>query len=252
MLKKFYEKNEILIAIILIVAYVLLASLGDYFSELIGIAKVITFPILLIFSALVFLFIKINGLTKKYGFCKSGISPVRMLFYLPLIALLTANFWFGAAINYSTLETILFILSMFCVGFLEECIFRGFLFVAMEKNVGAIPAIIVSSVTFGIGHIVNLINGSNTELLANLLQVMYAVATGFAFVLIFYRTKSLIPCIITHCLFNSFSAFINTAAITPTLDIISSIIITVISSGYALYLALAFKNKKSVENTDNL
>ena len=99
---------------------------------------------------------------------------------------------------------------MLCVGFLEELIFRGLLFNAMLKN-GKNSAIIVSSVTFGVGHIINLINGSGAELLPNLLQVVYAIAVGFMFMMIYYRTKSLLPCIITHGVFNALSAFISIA-----------------------------------------
>ena len=48
---------------------------------------------------------------------------------------------------------------MLCVGFAEEVIFRGFLFRAMEKD-NVKTAIIGSSVTFGLGHVLNLVNGS--------------------------------------------------------------------------------------------
>jgi membrane protease YdiL (CAAX protease family) len=126
---------------------------------------------------------------------------------------------------------------MFCVGFLEELIFRGLLFQAMAKD-GVRSAIVVSSVTFGIGHIVNLFNGSGAELLPNLLQVMYAVAVGFTFVMIFYRTKSLVPCIITHSVFNGLSAFANKAAETMQRQVISGVLLAVIAGGYAWYLAL--------------
>ena len=166
-----------------------------------------------------------------------------MLFYAPLFILLTANLWYGAAMNLSPLETVLYILSMFCVGFLEEMIFRGLLFQAMVKN-GVRAAIIVSSVTFGIGHIVNLINGSGAELLPNLLQVVYAIAIGFAFVMIYCKTKSLMPCILTHSIFNGLSAFANQAAMTPQREIVSGILLAVIGGGYALYLGLAVKEDK--------
>jgi membrane protease YdiL (CAAX protease family) len=134
---------------------------------------------------------------------------------------------------------------MFCVGFLEELIFRGLLFQAMAKD-GVKTAIIVSSVTFGIGHIVNLVNGSGAELLPNLLQVMYAVAICFAFVMIYCRTRSLMPCIIVHGIFNGLSAFANEAVMTPRRQIISGILLAVIAGGYALYLVFAWQE----ENTD--
>ena len=136
----------------------------------------------------------------------------------------------------------LYILSMLCVGFLEEMIFRGFLFNALVRD-GVKSAIIISSVSFGIGHIVNLVNGSGAELLPTMLQVVYAIAIGFAFVMIYYKTKSLLPCILTHSILNSLSVFANEEIITPQKQIIFSILIALIAAGYALYIALAVKEK---------
>ena len=241
-MEKLYKKSEIWFAVTWIIAYVVLASTGDNISADIGILKIVTLPILIILSVMLFLFVKRNGLSKKYGLCKSEIPASKMLYYIPLLILLTANLWYGVAMNVSPLETALYILSMLCVGFLEEMIFRGFLFNAMAKN-GVKSAIIVSSVTFGIGHMVNLFNGSGAEFLPNLLQVIYAVAIGFTFVMIFCKTKSLIPCILTHSIFNSLSAISNEAVMTLQKQIVSGIIITIISGGYALYIALAVKEK---------
>ena len=240
MIREFYDKNELGFSIIWIIAYCILASIGDNISDELGIAKVITLPILLVLSLILFLFIKRNNLTEKYGFCKADIAASKLLFYIPVIILLTANMWHGFRVNMSLFETILYILSMLCVGFLEELIFRGLLFNAMLKN-GKNSAIIVSSVTFGVGHIINLINGSGAELLPNLLQVVYAIAVGFMFMMIYYRTKSLLPCIITHGVFNALSAFANETGLTSKEQIISCILITLISGAYALYIALEIK-----------
>ena len=243
MLKKLYEKSEIWFAVAWIIAYVVLASAGDNISAGLGIEKLVTLPILIAMSAVLYFFVRKNGLAEKYGLCKPRLSAAKMLYYIPLLVLLTANLWYGVALNRSPVETALYILSMFCVGFLEEMIFRGLLFKAMAKN-GVRSAVIVSSVTFGIGHIVNLFNGSGAELLPNLLQVVYAIAIGFAFVMIYCRTKSLLPCILTHSIFNGLSAFVNEAAMTPQREIISGILLAVIGGGYALYLGLAVKEDK--------
>jgi len=240
MLKKLYNKSEIRFAVIWIIAYVVLASAGDNLSLDWGISKIATLPVLIALSVILYLFVKNNGLTEKYGLCRPQISSAKMLFYFPLIVLITANLWYGVALNQSPLETLLYILSMFCVGFLEEMIFRGFLFNAMVKD-GVKSAIVVSSVTFGIGHIVNLVNGSGARLLSNLLQVMYAIAIGFAFVMIYYKTRSLVPCILTHSIFNGLSAFANEAAMTPQREILSGVLLVAIAGGYALYIALAVK-----------
>ena len=240
MLRKLYEKSEIWFAVAWIIAYVVLASIGDNISADLGIEKIVTLPVLIALSAILYFFVRKNGLTEKYGLCKPRLPAAKMLFYAPILVLLTANLWYGAAMNLSPLETVLYVLSMFCVGFLEEMIFRGLLFKTMAKN-GVRSAIIVSGVTFGVGHIVNLINGSGAELLPNLLQVVYAIAIGFAFVMIYCKTKSLMPCILTHSVFNGLSAFANEAAMTPQREIVSGILLAVIGGGYALYLGLAVK-----------
>ena len=244
MIKKLYEKSEIWFAVVWIIAYTVLASIGDNISVDIGIIKIVTLPILIILSAILFIFVKKNGLSEKYGLCKPEIPASRMLFYIPLIVLMTENLWRGVTMNDSPLEALLRVLSMLCVGFLEEMIFRGFLFNAMVKD-GVKSAIIVSSVTFGLGHIVNLFNGSGAELLPNIIQVIYAVAIGFAFVMIYYKTKSLLPCIVTHCLVNATNTFANESTATSQSIIIKCAVITIIAGGYALYITLMVKDKET-------
>ena len=246
MLKKLYEKSQLVFALAWIIGYVVLASTGDNISADLGIDKVVTLPILIAMSGVLYFFVSKNGLTEKYGLCRPQLPAAKMLYYIPLLLLLTANLWYGVALNQSPLETVLYILAMFCVGFLEELIFRGLLFQAMAKD-GVKSAIIVSSMTFGIGHIVNLVNGSGAELLPNLLQVMYAVAIGFAFVMIYCRTGSLMPCILVHSIFNGLSAFANEAVMTPRRQIISGVLLAVIAGGYALYLAFAWKEEIDVQ-----
>ena len=161
---------------------------------------------------------------------------------MPVFIMLTANLWYGVTLNYGALETTLYILAMLCVGFLEEIIFRGLLFEAMRKdNVKA--AIIVSSVTFGIGHIINLINGSGAELIPNILQVVYATAAGFMFVMMYYKSKSLLVCIATHGIFNALSVFANEVNATNEMRILTAFLLTVITGSYALYLAFSMKGR---------
>ncbi len=89
---------------------------------------------------------------------------------------------------------------MINVGFIEEVIFSGFLFKMMAKE-NVKRAMIVSALTFGIGHIVNLLNGA--EFVSTIMQVCYAVCLGYLFVVIFYKSKFLIPCIVIHGVINS-------------------------------------------------
>ena len=111
-MKQLYNKSEIWFAVAWIIAYVVLASTGDNISADIGVLKIATLPILIILSVILFLFVIRNGLSEKYGLCKSKISASKMLFYIPLVILLTANLWYGVTMNVSLLETALYILSM--------------------------------------------------------------------------------------------------------------------------------------------
>ena len=234
-MKKLYEKSEITFAIAWIMAYVFSLSLGDNLSETVGIEKAATFPIALLLGVVLFLFLKNNGLLEAYGLCKAKVPARKMLFYIPVVLMLTTNLMFGMGLYISAIEAILYALTMLCVGFLEEVIFRGLLFNAMRKD-GVKSAIIVSSLTFGMGHIVNLFNGSGTELLPNLLQVVYATAAGFMFVMIYYKSKSLWVCIVAHGVFNALSIFVNESAVTDSMRLLSCLFLIVVCGGYGLYL----------------
>ena len=170
MLKKLYQKSEIWFAVVWIVAYCVLMSVGDGLSAMAGVEKSVTLAVAIALSVVLLLFLKNNNLMQRYGLCLPQNSAKQMLFYLPIVAMLTANLWHGLAINYSAVESVLYVLSMLCVGFLEEVIFRGLLFESLKKD-NVKVAIVVSSVTFGIGHIINLFNGSGADLLPNILFV---------------------------------------------------------------------------------
>ena len=89
----------------------------------------------------------------------------------------------------------------------------------------------MSSVTFGLGHIINLINGSGMGLAENLVQIFFAVLIGFLYVIMFWRGGSLWPCIISHGVFNSLSAFS-----VDSMAIRRLVILCVLTVAYALVL----------------
>ncbi len=243
MLKKLYDKSRLLFAVTWIIAYCVLMSAADALSEKLGTDKLITFPVALLLSVTLLVFLRRNGLFTAYGLCRSGASAKSMLYYLPLFLMLIANLWYGTALGCGIPEAALYILTMLCVGFLEEVIFRGLLFHAMRGD-NAVPAVIVSSVTFGVGHIVNLLNGSGAELLPNLLQVVYATAAGFMFVMIYLKTGSLFGCIAAHGIFNALSVFADESGMTAATRILSALLLTLITGGYALWLALSMRKER--------
>lgn len=234
-MNKLYKKSELMFSILWIIVYVVSFSFGDNISESIGIPKLITLIIGIFLTTILVIWMRKNDLLKKYGLCKAEMQSKKLLYYVPLVIIAIVNLCFEVKINYSFVETILFILTMFLVGFLEEIIFRGLLFTAMSKD-NIKSAIIVSSITFGIGHIVNLINGSGMNLFSNLLQVEYAIAIGFLFTIMFYKTKTLWPCIITHGVTNALNVFVNKEVFTLGHEVLIAIIWTVISICYSIHI----------------
>ena len=237
-MKKLYEKNELNFALVWIAVYVAGTVLAETLSETVGIFKLFSAVFHLAMSAGLFLWVKRNGLAEKYGLFLPRYRFASAWFFLPLALVCLYKLAFSPAFRYGPADSILFVVSMLGVGFLEEIIFRGFLFRAIEKE-SLTRAIVISSVTFGIGHIVNLLNGQN--LADTVSQIIFAVFVGFALVILFHKGKSLIPCIVFHGVFNSLSVVANDEALNNALGgpVLASVIMIAVSAillgGYALW-----------------
>lgn len=225
-MKQVFEKHETLFCLLLIALYLVI---NTFCLQSFGDTSWVTFVANSLFSAFLLIVMLLLKSTAYYGLTK--VKDAKKYFYfLPLVIPVSVNLWYGFHWNFSVSETVFYILTMVNIGFIEEIIFRGFLFKMMAKT-NVKSAIIVSAVTFGFGHIINLLNGA--DILPTLLQICYATATGYLFVIIFHKSKSLIPCIITHALVNSLSAF-NTE---NTLSLyIAPVVLTVVPLVYAIYI----------------
>lgn len=225
-MKELFKKKETLFTILLIVIYVVLNS---YCINSFGTTSYITTIINTLISVLLIVLIRVLDRTKYYGLTKVK-NTKKCLCFIPLLIIGTVNIWNGFNINNSLKEILFYILTMINVGFIEEIIFRGFLFKMIEKD-NLNKAIIISSLTFGIGHIVNLLNGAS--LIPTLFQMCYAISLGYLFVTIFIKSKSLLPCIITHSLINSLAIFNVQNELSTYLV---SLILIIVSISYSFYI----------------
>ena len=129
-MKKIFEKNETLFCILLIVFYIIVNS---YCIQNFGIEDYRSTIINTIFSlVLIFVIVKLKRVS-YYGLTKVR-NLKRYLYFIPLLLIISVNLWNGININNTPNEIIFYILTMLNVGFLEEVIFRGFLFKMMEKD----------------------------------------------------------------------------------------------------------------------
>lgn len=231
-MRKRFEKHETLFCLLLIFIYL---AVNAVCVQNFGETSIVSAVANTVLSAcLVVLMLLLKG-TAYYGLKKVE-NARKYLYFFPLFLLVTVNLWNGININHSPQEILFYILAMINVGFIEEVIFRGFLFRMMAKS-SVKSAVIVSAVTFGAGHIINLLNGA--DLVPTLLQIVYATAVGYLFVILFHKSGSLVPCIVTHSLVNSLSIF--NAENTLSLYV-APVFLTVIPLAYALYI-----NKKITE-----
>ena len=249
-MKKLYEKNELNFAIVWIVVYCVLQSLANPLNKAIGVAYAASSAFCVLQTVVLFAFIRKNNLQKRYGLCKSPVPACRFLYYVPLVVLASGNLWNGISLNYTPVETVCRIICMLCVGFLEEVIFRGLLFESIAKD-NVKSAVIISSVTFGIGHIINLFNGSGMDLVDNLCQIVFAIAVGFLLVTIFYRGGSLLPCILVHSAINTLGTFANDANLTTEMHLLHLVVLIAVTVVYTLILTRTLPKKQWKEGCKN-
>ena len=197
-----YEKKEIWFAVIWIVLYcVILGTIRGNFGDD-SLAMLIA---LLVFTAGITVFVKANHLEEKYGLAGWPKNTKRYLFFIPMWILATGNIWDGFSPSYQGIALVYAVLSMILVGYVEEMIFRGFLFRAMLGENKTMVAIIVSAVTFGMGHIVNLFTGQAG--FETVMQIIFAISWGFILTMVCYKSGSIIPCIIAHSVIDALSLF---------------------------------------------
>ena len=228
-MRKIYEEKEVLFAVLWIVVYCLvLTPLKGNF----GLDSAAMLTALIVFTAGICLFVGRNHLTRKYGLSEWPKDMRKYFFFIPMWILATGNLWAGFALSYQGVSLVIAVLSMVLIGFVEEMIFRGFLFKAMLANGNKAAAIIVSSVTFGIGHLVNLFAGQAS--FDTVMQVIFAVSWGFILTMVFYKSKSLIPCIIAHAMIDVFSVFGAENRLVDQIYILATVIVSIV---YCIYLS---------------
>lgn len=195
-MKKLYEKNELLLAIVWIAIYCMVSIpiRGSFGNE-----SIVMLAGLSVISIGIWIFVKSLRLEEKYVYTGS--------------------------------EQIYAVISMMLVGFIKELIFRGFLFRALLKRYPAPVAVCISVVTFGIGHIVNLLAGQGD--IETFIQVLFAVAWGFIFTFAFYKSGNLWICMIIHGLVDVSS----TVAADSDLEYAYVIVTIIVSVVYCAYLS---------------
>ena len=181
-------------------------SLSDFHSEYIGLSLKMAF--IFIISYWIITKTKLNsavGLSRNYKWKFKGYNFIPV--YLILLGFLSVLSLELSQIQLQDLLLLLF--ACLTVGFAEEFLFRGLLqaiflrkFLA-QKN-GILLSVLLPAILFGLFHLINLTK--NEQVMAVLVQVVFATLIGFFFGVLVLKTNKIIPVAITHGLINfSFS-----------------------------------------------
>lgn len=184
-------------ALIAIFIYIALVNVGDALGEAYGLGSVITALLVL---ALASVLVKKHA-RKELGLIIPSLSNLqKWVYFLPLALMVLVQWVAGLEPGIGAAGVGEAALLMLGVGFVEEVLFRGMLFQAIEKTSTTRRAVIISGVTFGLGHIVNLLRGYSASELAG--QIVLAIVIGILLSLLMARTRSVVAGAVFHILFN--------------------------------------------------
>lgn len=201
MMTKLMEKKPVLHAVLWIMIYIVLVNIGEALSEQMSVAHLATSVLLLAMSVVLVWYLKKNKRFAQLGFQKGKKQDLpKTLFYIPLILLAFIQFVAGIDPLLTFTQIAGSSILMIGTGFIEELLFRGFLFQGICDKSNVNRGILISGITFGIWHIVNVLRGYGFKELAG--QILVAIAVGIALALLVAITKNLVPGILFHIVFN--------------------------------------------------
>lgn len=230
-MRKLQDTKPIWHALIWIAIYIVVVNIGDLLGEVVQFRE-LTSILLLALSIVLIVYLRVDGRLAVYGIrsVHPGTLPLT-LFYIPLFAIAFVEYAKGIAPGLD-LRTVAFtILLMTGVGFIEELLFRGFLLHALRRRGSLTRAIIISGVTFGIGHIVNLLRGYS--LTDQALQIVAAVLIGIALAYCAVLTGSILPGVVFHVLFNISGTLTNHSVLW---DSVTVVVIAIVMIAYIMVL----------------
>ena len=205
------KKRTVLFTVLILVAFALLLALEVFKKYIFGGAK-LGETLYMISTRYLGGVIAIVLVSKYLG--KDVIIPVfskrGLLIIIPCFLVAINNFPFisyisgDAYIDSSIDRAIILVFLCLGVGFFEEILFRGCIFVAILKRFGNTKAslfisLTISSAIFGATHLLNLIGGGGGEVI---LQVGYSFLTGAMFSFVLIMSGNIWYSVLLHAIYN--------------------------------------------------
>lgn len=199
----YYLEMVVQTIVIWVILYGIIYSFSENFSKLFGENHILTVFATMLYLVALYIFLKKQNKLSVYGLCLPKYWRKNDIGWLmPLLAFPFANIYLQRDQTILQNSWIIFILTLFTV-FLEELLFRGYLLTYILGKCGIVNkwiAMIVSSILFGMFHIVNLFQGA--DLLYTIIQMLCACGIGLCLCVLVLKYKSILPGTIIHYLIN--------------------------------------------------
>ncbi len=189
--------------------------------------------------------------------------PQKLFCLLPCLLIAIDNFPFAAYFK-GKLELkyaqpfAFFTFAVYClsVGVFEEILFRGILFGVLAERFskdkkGLLKTYVLSSVIFGVIHLLNLFTGANVG--ATLLQACYSVLTGGLFAYALLKSKNVLISALVHAVYN-FCGLLFTAELGlgygSVIDLptaLTMLVVCLLVGSFVVYQVLTYPETERVE-----
>ncbi|AEV28124.1 CAAX amino terminal protease family [Sphaerochaeta pleomorpha str. Grapes] len=225
-MKYLRENKPIWHALVWVAIYVVLVNVGDFVASQLPVAVWATCFLLGCLSITLIIYLKQTNQAEFYGVKRPQAGTLPLALYLvPLFAIAFLQYAKGLDSKLDTSIIVIDFLLVTCVGFIEELLFRGFLFKAILKKGNLNKAIFISGITFGIGHIVNLARGYSFS--DQLIQIVVAIAIGIVLAYCVALTGSIIMGVVFHALFNLSGTLTNHETVLDTYIVFAMLVVLI-------------------------
>lgn len=165
---------------------------------------------------------------------------------MPILSLL----WGDAYIERPTSYVLLFAAQCLAVGLFEEMAFRGVVFLSLlegrrKNKLGAFVSIAITSVVFGVVHLVNLFTGASPA--AVLLQVGYSSLIGAMCSVVLMKTANIWLCVVLHAVYNFCGNVVPTLGGGDWWDTPTVVFTVILAVATTVFMTVAFFKMKPQE-----
>lgn len=204
-MRRLYDRNELWHFLVWLALYLGISIIALNLEGALDLPPhtVVALPLAML-AVVITVYLVRSGIGREIGLgVRPAVSLPRMWFYLPLVVLVALPLLGGMRTDLAAVLIIAMVVHYVSSGYLEEVLFRGMLLRHLLREWRPVWAVLVSALTFGIGHSASLLAGQSEADTIN--QVINATFVGLLFTLVVVATGSLTAVIVAHIFYNIFA-----------------------------------------------